>query len=146
MDTEQYIQKLFDDSGWYKGRSTKVQNNVLDLFKPAYKNALKIIKEYGGLTVGEVGPGRDLSASEICFYSKTFDLGKEFNHYWSGNISSLFSVASAHRDHMQIVVDENNNFYIFTDPDEKLYFGGSFQYTVNKVLLGLNYGNAVDKT
>jgi len=146
MDTEQYIQKLFDDSGWYKGRKAKIQNNVLDLFKPAYKNALKIIKEYGGLTVGEVGPGRDLSASEICFYSKTFDLGKEYNNYWSDNINSLFSVASSHREHMQIVVDDNNKFYIFTDPDEQLYFGGSFQDTVNKVLLGLNYGNAVDKT
>lgn len=146
MDTEQYIQKLFDDSGWYKGRNAKIQNNMLDLFKPAYKNALKIIKEYGGLTVGEVGPGRDLSASEIFFYSQTFDLGKEYNNYWSGNINRLFSVASAHRDHMQIVVDDNNNFYIFTESDEQLYFGGSFQDTANKVLLGLSYGNAVDKT
>ena len=145
MDTEQYIQKLFEDSGWYEGRNVKVQTNVLDLFKPAYKNAIRVLKEYGGLTVGEVAPGRDFSASEICFYSKTFDLGKEFDKYWT-NINSLFSVASAHRDHMQIVVDEFNNFYIFTDPDEQLYFGGSFQDTVNKVLLGINYGNALSKT
>ncbi|KZN39334.1 hypothetical protein N480_00465 [Pseudoalteromonas luteoviolacea S2607] len=46
---------------------------------------------------------------------------------------------------MLLLVDDNNVFYIFTDPDEQLYCIGSFEETLKKVLLGINYGVALEK-
>ncbi len=145
MDTEKYISKLFETAGLFDERSVSVKKNMTDLFNPAYKNSVKLLKEYGGLKVGEVGPGRDLSASDVCFDTKTYDFGKEYHNYWNGINKSMFTVASAHRDHMLILVDEQDIFYIFTDPDEQLYRGGSFEETMKKVLLGLNYGRSIEK-
>jgi len=145
MNSEQYIEKLFTDAGWHQGRKIKVKKQVLNSLKSAYKNAVSVISECGGLNVGEVGAGRELSASDICFRTETFDFGSEFNNYWENLNTSLFAFASAHHDHMLLLVDDNNDFYIFTDPDEQLYKVGSFDETVKRVLLGLNYGVALGK-
>ncbi len=145
MDTDQYIKKLFTDAGWHEGRKIKVKTKILNSFNSAYKNAIDVLSEYGGLSVGEVGSGRELSASDICFKTETFDFGSEFHNYWVNLNVSLFAVASAHHDHMLLLVDESNNFYIFTDPVEKLYLVGSFEETIKRVLLGINYGSSIEK-
>ena len=43
------------------------------------------------------------------------------------------------------MVDDNNIFYIFTDPDEQLYKVGSFNETVRRVLLGIDYGRPLER-
>ncbi|MCG7560342.1 MULTISPECIES: SUKH-3 domain-containing protein [Pseudoalteromonas] len=145
MNSEQYVENLFINAGWHKGRKIKVKKQVLNSFKSAYQNAIKVITEFGGLNVGKVGAGRECSASDICFRTETFDFGGEFHNYWVNLNTSLFSIASAHHDHMMLLVDDNNEFYIFTDPDEQLYKVGSFDETVKRVLLGINYGKALEK-
>lgn len=145
MNSEQYVEQLFINAGWHKGREIKVKKQVLNSFKSAYKNAVTVITEFGGLNVGEVGAGRELSASDICFRTETFDFGSEFHNYWVNLNTSLFSIASAHHDHMLLLVDDSNDFYIFTEPDEQLYKVGSFDETVKRVLLGINYGKALEK-
>jgi len=145
MDTDQYIKKLFTNAGWHEGRQIKIKTKIFKSLNSAYKNAIDVLSEYGGLSVGEVGAGRELSASDICFKTETFDFGSEFHNYWASLDVSLFAVASAHRDHMLLLVDEGNSFYIFTDPDENLYKIGSFEETVKRVLLGINYGAAIEK-
>ena len=145
MDTEQYIKKIFTDAGWHEGREFKVKAKVLSSANAAYQNAVNILSEFGGLDIGEVGPVRELSASDISFGTETFDFGSEFHNSWEKLNTSLFVVASAHRDHMVLLVDDSNNFYIFTDPDEQLYLVGSFEETVKRVLLGLNYGEPLEK-
>jgi hypothetical protein len=145
MNSEQYIEKLFTDAGWHKGRKVNVKKRVLNSFKSAYINAVAVISEFGGLNVGEVGAGRELSASDICFRSEAFDFGSEIHNYWENLNTSLFAFASAHHDHILLLVEDNNDFYIFTDPDEQLYKVGSFDETIKRVLLGLNYGVALEK-
>ncbi len=145
MDTDQYINKLFLDAGWHPGREFRVKTKISYSFNTAYTNAVKVLSEYGGLKVGEAGPGRELSASDIRFNTETFDFGSEFHNYWVNLNTQLFAVASAHRDHMLLLVDNSNNFYIFTEPDEQLYFIGGFKETVERVLLGINYGVPLEK-
>lgn len=146
MDSDQYIDSLFQKAGWFSGRDIKIAQSENDLKSIAFSNAIKIIREFGGLSVGEVGAGRDLSASDICFRTETFSFSTEFNHQWPSLKRELFAYATAHHDHMMLLVDENNDTYIFTDPNEELYFGGTFQETTKKVLLGINYGVAIEKT
>lgn len=145
MNSEQYINQLFVDAGWHEGRVFKVKKAVLNSVNAACKNAVSVISEFGGLNVGEVGSGRELAASDICFRTEPFDFGSEFHNHWGGLSTPLFAFASAHYDHMLLLVDNGNKFYIFTDPDEQLYRVGSFEETVKRVLLGINYGAPLEK-
>ncbi len=145
MDTEEYITKLFVDAGWHEGRQVEGINQASNSSSTAHKNAAAVLAEFGGLDVGEVGPGRELSASDISFRTQAFDFGNEFHNYWQSLEVSLFAFASAHHDHMLLLVDDENSFYIFTDPDEQLYKVGSFEETMKRVLLGINYGAALEK-
>lgn len=145
MNTDQYIKKLFVDAGWHEGRKFKTKKKILSTFNAAYKNAVVVLAEFGDLNVGEVGAGRELSASDISFRTEALDFGSEFHNYWVSLNTSLFAFASAHHDHMLLLVDDNNDFYIFTDPDEQLYKIGSFEETVKRVLLGINYGASLEQ-
>ncbi|USD22772.1 SUKH-3 domain-containing protein [Microbulbifer variabilis] len=145
MDTDEYINKLLVKAGWFEGRSFKVKKQILNSFNSAYKNAVSVLAEFGGLQVGEVGAGRELSASDISFRNEALDFGAEFHNYWVNLNVSLFAFASAHHDHMLLLVDDNKDFYIFTDPDEQLYKVGTFKETIMRVLLGINYGVPLEK-
>ena len=145
MNSEEYINKLFLDAGWHKGRKIKIRKPLFGVKNVAHQNANTILAQFGGLEVGEVGAGREVSASDISFRSEAFDFGSEFNNYWSNLNKSLFAFASAHHDHMLLLVDDDNIFYIFTDPDEQLYKIGGFNETVKRVLLGISYGEPLEK-
>ena len=128
-----------------EGRKIKIKWPLFGSINAAHKNANIVLAQFDGLEVGEVGAGRELSASDISFRSEAFNFGGEFHNYWSNLNTSLYSFASAHHDHMLLLVDENNVFYIFTDPDEQLYKIGTFEETIKRVLLGINYGVALVK-
>ena len=145
MNTDKYITELFIKAGWHEGRKFNVETLSSGSISAAYGNAVSVLREYGGLNVGEVGTGREMSASDIAFRSGVLDFGREFHNYWGDQKLSLFAFASAHHDHMLLMVDANNEFYVFTDPDEQLYKIGSFDETVKRVLLGISYGVALEK-
>ncbi|NMP16007.1 SUKH-3 domain-containing protein [Thalassotalea sp. Y01] len=145
MNTEEYITKLFVDAGWYKGRQIKSTSQTLDSPNKAHENALAVLTEFGGLNVGEVGAGREISASDVSFKSDAVNFGGMIGNCWQDIDVSLFAFASAHHDHMILLVDDNNCFYIFTDPDEQLYKIGNFEETMRRVLLGIDYGIALEK-
>lgn len=145
MNSEEYINKLFLDAGWHKGRKVKIKKPLFGFKNVAHQNANVILTEFGGLEVGEVGAGREISASDISFRYEAFDFRSEFYDYSSNLNKTLYAFASAHRDHILLLVDDDNIFYIFTDPDEKLYKIGSFNETVKRVLLGISYGEPLEK-
>lgn len=146
MNPDQNIRSLFEKAGWFVGRSVNGSNPLSGAESGACSNAMKIINEYGDLLVGEVGPGRDMSASDIHFRQDTFSFSSEFHDHWPALNRELFAFATAHHDHMVLLVDEKNDTYIFTDPDEELYFGGEFREMIKKVLLGISYGTPIKKT
>ncbi len=146
MNSEQYIDSLLKKAGWFPGREVDIEQNSTAELSPAKSNAVDILKEYAGLSIGEVGAGRDTSASDISFRKNTFSFSSEFHNRWPSLNKELYAIATAHHDHMMLLVDENKNTYIFTDPDEELYFGGTFQKMIKKVLLGISYGTPIKKT
>ena len=145
MDSEQYINSLFEKAGWFIGRKIEIEQGSSPKVSKAYSNAVEILQEYGGLSIGEVGAGRDCSASDISFRTNTFNFNDEFHNRWNSLKKNLFAIATAHHDHMILLVDENKDTYIFTDPDEELYFIGSFKEMTKKVLLGIHYGEPIEK-
>ena len=143
MNTEQYLSKLFSDAGWHEDRIFDVRGTTPS--NAAHMHAIDVLSKYGGLAVGEVGPGRDLSASDISFKTEPFDFSSEFHNHWKSLKVSLYAFASAHHDHMLLLVDEQGEFYIFTDPDEQLYQIGCLKDMLAKVLLGTSYGAPLEK-
>ncbi|BDM64279.1 hypothetical protein NFHSH190041_17310 [Shewanella sp. NFH-SH190041] len=144
MNTEEYLNKLFGDAGWYEGRDIEL-DNLLDITIASHLAAVKILKEYGGLSVGKTGPGRDCAASDIKFYTRPHYEANGLCKEWEAKVGNLVVIANAHHQHIIVLVDSQSNLYIFTASDEQLYYGGSFSETTAKLLLGLDYGPTIEK-
>jgi SUKH-3 immunity protein len=128
------ILPLFKKAGWFEGRNSGL--------KPKNQNQLiaDIFTEFGGLNVGEVSAGRDCAASDVCFFndaSETIDEADDYKHFQK-QVGKLSLIADAHHNHMQVLVAENGQFYVFTIPDGKLYFAGeNFSEAMERLLLGI---------
>jgi hypothetical protein len=134
-----YVRKLFSDAGWYPGRKTEI-GELSNKASDAEYQAMQLLREYGGLSVGAVGAGRECAASDIRFYERpSVDQGI-VGKRWERKLGKLVAVAAAQREHITVLVDGRGQFYIFTDPDGKLYAGGTFQNVTSTLLLGLHYG------
>ena len=97
--------------------------------------------------MGTTGQGRELSASDVHFYSKPRLSAEEVVAPWRAKLGRLSAIASAHDDHMIIFVGADGSFYAFTDPDDRLYrIGATFSEAMNRLLLGLSYGEPMQKT
>lgn len=134
------IMNKFIEAGWFVDRQVPVFGNKQQHVELAHS----ILAKYGGLHVGQVGPGKDCAASDINFLS-SLDTGKEVVvKQWISRLGRMTAVADACNDHMILFVADDDRYFIFTDPDGKLYFGGiSFAETMERVLHGLHYGPAI---
>lgn len=144
MNTEEYLNKLFVDAGWYEGRSIEL-DELRDIDTKSHIAAVRILKEYGGLSIGETGPGRESSASDIEFYKRLRYEADGLCKEWERQVGQLVAIANAHHQHIIVLVDSQSNLYIYTDPSGQLYYGGSFYEATAKLLLGLDYGSAIEK-
>nr|WP_086938583.1 SUKH-3 domain-containing protein [Thaumasiovibrio occultus] len=149
MDSKAYIEKRLLEAGWYptrRGAATCAHSEEQRLMEttPALAQALAIAAEYGGLEVGEVGAGREISASDICFLTQVFNFTADMELNWQGVVPPLYCFATAHHQHLCLLVDNAGDFYIFTDPDERLYKVESFDDLLRKVLLGIRYGDGLE--
>ena len=144
MNTEEYLNKLFVDAGWHEGRNFELED-LRNIDTESHSAAVKILNEYGELSVGKTGAGRDCAASDIEFYTRPRYEADGMCKEWEGKVGNLVAIASAHHRHIMILVDSQGDLYIFTDPDERLYYGGSFPEATAKLLLGLDYGPSIEK-
>ena len=144
MKTEEYLNTLFLEAGWHKGRNI-ILEGILDVDCDAHSAAVQVLKEFGSLSVGQTGSGRECAASDIGFYPRPRYEAEGICQEWEAKVGKLVAIASAHNQHMLILINSEGFLYIFTSADEQLYFGGSFQETVAKLLLGLSYGPVIEK-
>lgn len=135
------IQELFLKAGW----EASPESCLADVGAESTEHvAEKICAEFGGLRVGTTGPGRDLAASDVCFYAAPKSEEFSIAEPWRKTAGNLVAIASAHHDHMVLLVSASGTYYVFTDPDAQLYLiGRSLAEAMERLLRGLDYGSPI---
>jgi hypothetical protein len=132
------VETLFLRAGW---RPTAESSMQLPEALSAPDRAEEVINQFSALQVGAVGPGRELTASDVHFYSRVRPEVADVVRMWSRQLGELAAFATAHDDHIILFVNSAGAFYAFTDPDERLYsIGSSFGEAMERLLLGIGYG------
>jgi hypothetical protein len=138
FELSELVRPYFEHAGWVPRHLSSM------LPVSSREKALALLNEFGGLKVGSVGPGADMSKSDINFYAHFKPGTKDLLRSWERQIGEVEAVATAHHDHMIIYVGVQS-FYVFTDPDDKLYdLGPNFSQAMEKLLLGLHYGTSMN--
>lgn len=132
------LEGLFRNAGWAPGHSNPAASQ---LSSRSNAHAAAILQELGGLEVGVCSPGQEQATSNVRFLAEPRPAKRQAVAHWEGQLGPLSPIADAHHDHMIIFVSEVGAYYFFTDPDQKLYFGGSsFAEAMRRLLLGLSFG------
>ena len=137
------IEPMFIAAGWRHG-------DALVTFKQdttsADEHASQILRQFGGLHVGEIGPGTEVSASDVRFYADPRPEVSIAAQPWKRHVGKVVAFATAHHDHMILFVSEKATYYVFTDPDERLYSAGaSFGDLMQRLLYGYQLGALVER-
>ena len=136
------VRQLFIKAGWRF--SPQGHSPTLDANTSSQDVAARVLAEFSGLRVGAVGPGKDLAASDICFYSQPRPEVSVITHPWLSKVGNLSAVGTAHNDHIIVLVGASGEWYAFTDPDEQLYLlGRDMGEAMERILLGINYGTPI---
>ena len=110
-----HVLDLLQKAGWFEGR-----NISLVTFSPTqlglFTQAQEVLREYGGLHVGECGPGIDCATSDVHIDpSLTVHLEPELKDYEKKLGTRLFPLGEVHRGHGYIVIDEQGKTYLLSD-------------------------------
>lgn len=135
------IEPLFVRAGWQPRRGEEMgstSNRIPQVL------AARIVAEFGGLSVGKTGPGTELAASDVHFYTRLRPEVSEVVAPWSSRIGEAAAFATAHHDHIILLVGSGGRFYAFTDVDERLYDAGDdFWRLMHRLLFGFSVGTEV---
>ena len=132
------LQPVFIAAGW---RAADPSSRPVEDAKSATDRCRVIIGEFGGLRVGQSGPGIEVAASDVHFYSGPRPEVGEVTLPWRRQVGSTAAFATAHNDHMVLLVNDAGEFFVFTDPDEKLYnVGKSFGDLLQRLIWGYALG------
>ena len=135
------IKSEFVAAGWSPQRTRR---HILAT-APSNSHALAVLEEFGGLNVGSCGPGVELARSNVQFLERFVPAKSQAVESWQKHLGHLTAVADAHNQHIMVFVAEDERYYFFTDPDQKLYLGGlNFGEAMRRLLLGLQYGRALE--
>jgi hypothetical protein len=137
------IEPLFRAAGWCASDRRLLETEVPPL---AEELARCIAREFGGLQVGDCCAGTEQAASDIRFYKELSLRWCEVVAPWQGHTGTLWSFASAHCDHMVLLAGADGQFYVYSEPDDRLYAGGcDFGELMRKLLWGFRLGPDVPR-
>lgn len=123
---------IFAAAGWFPGRNVPVSPAV-----PANHPVAAIVSGFGGLNVGELGPGLECARSDVLFrwstdegYQEIFEIGDLLQ-------TELACFASAHSGHESLYIDrEGRVFAVFPDMPGIGLMGHTFGEAMERALLG----------
>ncbi|MGM9481404.1 hypothetical protein ACS5PN_09460 [Roseateles sp. NT4] len=141
-DIPQTIESTFAAAGWtrcsYLDQSDECQS--AEAFVAA------ILAQFSGLHVGQCGPGTQQAASDIDFYRAARPEVAAIVAPWQSLVGNCEAFATAHHDHMILLVNDDGAYFAFTDPDDRLYrFNGGFGDFMEALLLGYPFGAALPR-
>ena len=132
------LRPAFAAAGWNPTRSS---SETFAAATRATDRCRALIGEFGGLRVGKAGPGTEVAASDVHFYSTQRPEVSGLSLPWLSLIGTAAAFATAHNDHMILLVNDAGEFFVYTDPDEKLYnTGKNFGELLKRLLWGYTLG------
>lgn len=105
-----------------------------------------ILAQFSGLQVGQCGPGTEEAASDVCFYRAPRAEVSSVLAPWRLQVGKCAAFATAHHDHMILFVNDDGEYFAFTDPDERLFqLKGGFGEIMQSLLVGYRFGTALPR-
>jgi hypothetical protein len=136
VDVPRSVRDHFLAAGWHPGRHVPIHFDRLETLR-SYPLAAELLATFGGLHVGECGPGRDCAKSDIEFTL----LPSQNDRYAVIDEESpgddLFPLGEAHRRHYQIFLDARGRLVVYSPISGDLWvMGETFAAGVERLLLG----------
>jgi len=137
------LESMFAAAGWTRQGS---HVDWMDGRQSADACVAAILAQFSGLHVGQCGPGTNQAASDIVFYRAPRAEVSAVLSPWRHQVGNCAAFATAHHDHMILFVNGDGAYFMFTDPDERLYrFSGGFGEFMEALLFGYPFGAALPR-
>jgi hypothetical protein len=121
--TVRFVPALLDvlkRAGWYEGR------NIEETIAPPkefsiFARARRAWAEFGGLRIGDAGPGIDCATSDVDFDPRLeTGLEPELRRYECLHNTRLFPLAEVHRGHGCLAIDEQGRTYLLSQVSDDI--------------------------
>lgn len=144
MEKSEIVKNVFLKAGWHEDR-TKDVKYISWFSSAAYDFAIEILREYADLHLIPNEKVRNgISTADIYFYENpVLDIDNEFSK-WALKLGPLVEFANAQYEHILLLAGVGKKVYFYTIPDGKLYLGGNFNESIEKLLLGIKFGDPID--
>ena len=126
---------FFRSAGWYPGRSVDLPAGLGEQL-PEGHPAIRILSEFWGLTVGQVGSGQEWASSDVAF--GFIDEADDRIATWNELLGTiLVGIAEFHHSHSELYVDTTGRCFGMSLMHDAFYFEGeSFGDAMRGLLLG----------
>ncbi|MBZ9994834.1 SUKH-3 domain-containing protein [Mesorhizobium sp. BH1-1-4] len=123
---------IFTAAGWFVGRKVPLTPAV-----PTGHPVAAILSEFGGLNVGELGPGIECARSDIVFGWFPHEAYEEISEIGDLLETDLAYLAEAHNGHQSLYLDREGRVFDVSPvaPGIRLV-GRSFGEAMERILLG----------
>ena len=129
------VERLLRQAGWYEGR--RVDLSPWESQETPFPAAREVLAEFGGLVIGETGPGIDLAKSDVDLRFMRPSPSSDPNPYESFEREigeRLYWLGMVHRENAELVIGESGRVYdVF---DELLFIAPTFSAALESLLLG----------
>ena len=128
------IEPIFVRAGWRSGRRVAVSHKI-----SKDHPASALISEFGGLKVGNCGPGVECAAGDVWFSSTqpAYDPPDEIQELTKLLQTELIYFAAAHNAHEQLYIDRQGRIFAIAEVTSGASLAGwDFKEAMGKLLLG----------
>jgi hypothetical protein len=131
---------MFLAAGWFPGRRAWFTRFPGLRALASFRRGAELIREFGGLQVGQSGPGQDRAASDVVFYRWPSAAHRDGLAELESPGDDLFPLGEAHRGHMDVFVDARGRLLVDSIPDGRLLVAGdTFEDGMERLLLGRSW-------
>jgi hypothetical protein len=108
-------EEILRKAGWLNGRkATQAAAPAIQL--DLFPKAQEVLSEFGGLHIGECGPGIDCATSDVNISPDLcVHLDQELTEHSRRIGKKLFPLGEVHRGHGYLVIDEDGKAYLLSD-------------------------------
>jgi hypothetical protein len=121
-------------AGWTPARSVPLPNDLPTDFT-IFSAAEKVLREFGGLHIGSVGPGQECATSDLSLSPASATGLSAHTGLATSTGSSLYPLGEFHHGHAFLLIDEDGAIYTYFDELEP--YAASFDQALGQLVLGL---------